>query len=76
MMQVSDICHALGRAKIASRLRVGTPAVSNAATAGVFPAHWFDIIEVMCVERGIECPRCLFSFKRVDDAADISPSAA
>lgn len=56
------ICDHLGRAKIASAVRVGVTAVSNAAVDNRFPARWFFVVKQLCDEAGIACPASLFSF--------------
>ncbi len=64
---VSSICDTIGRRRIALALRVTLTSVSNHVTAGLFPARWFDVIEGLCLARGLECPRTLFSFVRPDE---------
>ncbi|MFC4731761.1 hypothetical protein [Salipiger abyssi] len=69
MMTVSDICDALGRKKMESRLGVSKAAISNAVSDGVFPSAWYEVISDMCREHRIECPTPIFNFRRPTDAA-------
>lgn len=64
MNSVSEICDAIGRAKLAALLNVKRSAVSNAAVSGQFPAKWFDVVDVEAERLGIDCPRSLFAFVR------------
>lgn len=59
-----EICDALGRAKIAARIGCKVTAVSNCVTPNQFPAQWYVILEEMCREHDMTCPRKLFSFRR------------
>lgn len=34
---------------------------------GVIPSSWFDGIEQLCAQKGIQCDRSLFSFKTYDE---------
>lgn len=61
-LSVAAICEAVGRRRISVEIGVKATAVSNAVSNGKFPAHWFDVIERLCGEVGVECPRSLFSF--------------
>jgi hypothetical protein len=62
MITASDICDALGRRNMAQRLGVSKTAISNAAVDGTFPARWYLVLSTMCDERGVPCPKELFSF--------------
>jgi hypothetical protein len=53
----------LGVDNLASRLRVTTHSIRHARVTGLFPASWFDVIDGMCRERKMDCPRDLFNFK-------------
>ena len=64
MMTTTQLAEALGRKRMAQALGVGLTAVSNAVVSGQFPAAWFDTLEAMAQERGVECPRHLFGFRR------------
>lgn len=66
------ICDALGRKRMAERLGVGLPAISNAAADGQFPAKWFAVLRDMCAEAGVECPEALFKFIGADPVAKAS----
>lgn len=57
------IIDALGRAAMAARLKIHRKTVSDAYAADRMPASWFDVVEAMCVEEGITCPRSAFYFK-------------
>lgn len=63
MTDVSTICDKLGRDAIMRRLGVGKTAISNAVTAGKFPASWYAGLSDMCAASGIECPLEAFSFR-------------
>lgn len=69
MTHASIICEAVGRQRISKEVGVGLTAVSNAAVTGKFPASWFDVVERLCIAKGVECPRSSFSFKEKEDAA-------
>ena len=59
---VESLCDAIGRGVIAKALGCGRTAVSNAVVKGKFPASWFEVIEALAHERGLEAPRSLFNF--------------
>lgn len=61
-LSVAAICEAVGRRRISAEIGVKATAVSNAVSNEKFPAHWFDVIERLCGEVGVECPRSLFTF--------------
>jgi hypothetical protein len=63
MITASHICSKIGRAELAKALGVGLSAVSNAATAGIFPASWYAVVRECCASHGIDCPTSIFSFK-------------
>lgn len=48
---------------IMARLNVSFHMIRYARTSGVFPANWFNDIDEMCREVGIECPRNIFNWK-------------
>lgn len=58
----AEICDALGRSTIAAQLNVRVTAVSNAVTDGKFPARWFLVMSKLCEDRGLLCPKELFTF--------------
>jgi len=71
-VEVSRIIKTLGSEAIEQAVGVGRSSVSNALWKGAFPALWFDQIETLCRERGIECPRHCFKWaprRRDEDAA-------
>ena len=76
MCNVQHIAEALGQTKIAARVGVGSTAVNNAVTRGVFPCSWYFILKSMCEAEGIECRRELFNFKASSEAADIVTSSS
>lgn len=71
---VALICDALGRRRIAVAVGVKLTSVSNAVTAGIFPARWFDVIDGLCREASLDCPRTLFAFVRSSETADPTTS--
>jgi hypothetical protein len=76
MANTSTIISALGADVIQALCGVGEFSVRAARRDGQFPASWFDAIDGACLERGIDCPRDLFAFKRVradEAAADAEP---
>ena len=48
---------------IMARLGVSFHMIRYARTSGVFPANWFNDIDGMCRDAGIECPRDLFNWR-------------
>ncbi|WP_226560762.1 hypothetical protein [Salipiger thiooxidans] len=44
----------------------GFKTVALHVSKGVIPAAWFDVVDALCKEDGLETPRYLFSFKRPD----------
>ena len=68
MKSTSDIINAIGPDAIQSICQVGEFSIRAAKREGKFPASWFDAIERACSDRGIQCPRDLFAFKRPQDA--------
>lgn len=64
MSNVQTIVARLGRKRIAERGDVTVQAVGNAVLSGLFPAHWYDFMENLCAEEGVECPRGAFKWQR------------
>lgn len=62
-MNVENIIKKVGYTKLAAELGVHRTAIVNAKRNAVFPAAWFDTIDRLCEERGIECPRKLFNWR-------------
>jgi len=60
MINTQNIADAVGRAKMAEALEVGATAVSKAVVGGKFPPSWLSVMEILCAEVGIDCPRELF----------------
>lgn len=59
---VSQIVAALGPEVIEAELNVSDHAIRAAKYKGFFSGRWFDAIEAMCAEAGIDCPRSAFNF--------------
>ena len=55
-----QVAERLGRAKIGSAVGVGLTAVSNAVVAGLFPASWYDDMDRLGRDTGVEVPRSVF----------------
>ena len=57
------IADALGRAKIAAAVQVGTSAVSNHVTrSGRFPSDWWLPVKTLADQRGVRISEAAFSF--------------
>ena len=59
-----DVIRALGE----ERMRVGLGLKNGSAIRvrvgeGTFPADWLDVLEKMCAEKGLNCPRELFNMR-------------
>lgn len=64
MMTVTDLIEKIGRDEFMDRLqliREQVWAVENKTNK--FPSSWYDSIEQLCLDKGIECPRNLFSWR-------------
>ena len=59
----AEIIKCLGASRIAEAIGVAENAVSMAKGRKKFPPSWYDVLDAMCAERGIDCPRELFNFK-------------
>lgn len=67
---VGEICEVIGRKVLAQRVGVRPTAVSNAVVDGQFPARWYFVVEALCREHDIECPKECFTFITLrEDAA-------
>lgn len=66
---VVQITDALGIDVICRRLDVSASSVRAARTKGLFPALWFNEIETMCAEAGLQCPRDVFYWKVSEEQA-------
>lgn len=64
MTTIHDIITQIGAETIMADCQVGEFSIRAAKRDGKFPASWFDAIESACAQRGIQCPRELFAFKR------------
>lgn len=64
MSSPHEIIRAVGAERAATALDVGPASVRVQLSRGVLPASWFDILEALCVEAGIPCPRSAFNFKK------------
>ena len=69
---VLSITDELTTAEICRRLGVSSHSVRHARFMGRFPARWFDPLEAMCAEAGIECPRSAFHWISADENDDAS----
>ena len=63
---------AVGRKQIASALGIKDTAVSNAVVRGKFPSSWFNVLEAVARDAGIDCPRGMFRFKHGDSSQNVS----
>lgn len=63
--QMKRIVAALTAEAIAREVGGAPKTVINHIDTGRFPASWYLVVSRMCLERGIECPHRLFSFKGV-----------
>ena len=70
MSKATDIIDALGRPAIKERLNVGMTTISAAYVDGILPSAWFNVIEKMANEKGIDCPRDAFRFKPTAEPSD------
>ncbi|MEM8616775.1 MAG: hypothetical protein AAGF20_07550 [Pseudomonadota bacterium] len=53
----------LGTKAIVERLGVSKQSVSDAVSAGSFPAMWYEQLSALAKERGESCPINLFNMK-------------
>jgi hypothetical protein len=60
---VINIIDTLTPDAIMQRLGVSFHMIRYARTSGAFPAGWYDHIESMCRDVGIECPREIFNWR-------------
>lgn len=60
---VTHIIDTLGSDRLQNALGVSRHSIKNARWEGVFPSAWFNMIEALCVDAGIECPRHAFRWK-------------
>jgi hypothetical protein len=66
---------------IMARLDVSFHMIRYARSSGVFPSGWYDDIDKMCRDAGLECPRNLFNWNsarrqaRATSAADTRGAA-
>jgi hypothetical protein len=63
MKQIILITDTLGSEAMQRRLGVSHHAIRAARTAGKFPAAWYDVLDGMCRDAGLDCPRSAFTFK-------------
>lgn len=64
METTRSIIDALGRRQFLMRSGLSKQALIRPFAENQFPANWFQILDEMCAERGIDCPRDLFAFRR------------
>lgn len=62
--KVKEITDAIGN-ELPDALDVKPRSVRAAREFGVFPASWFNVVEHLCEENGIECPRDAFNFRDI-----------
>ncbi|KPU83767.1 hypothetical protein JI58_07600 [Marinosulfonomonas sp. PRT-SC04] len=53
----------IGSAAIEKACDVSEYSVRAAKRKGAFPASWFVVLDGLCHDAGIECPRAIFNFK-------------
>lgn len=75
-MTPSQFTETIGRRLIADALGVGPTAVGNAVVAGAFPSSWFDVLEMIAEEHGLECPRSMFSFRASASTRNVEATSA
>ncbi|WP_145398566.1 hypothetical protein [Paracoccus sulfuroxidans] len=73
---VHQITDTLGADAICAALNVTSHSVRGARTSGVFPASWYDVLQSMCIEMGIPCPRNAFNWKGLAKISGNYPSHA
>jgi len=69
---VHQIIETLTPDAIMARLGVSFHMIRYARTSGVFPASWYDDIEKMSRDAGIDCPRDLFNWKSANNVGTAS----
>ena len=75
MITARTIIHTIGRKECLRRCGLSKQALTRPLNENALPAAWFDLIETMCDEAGIYCPRYLFKFlKPVEGSAEILPA--
>lgn len=62
MNLAEHIADALGRKRIQLLVGRTQSAVSNAVSAGLFPASWYPVIRDECDRQGVDCPAEAFRF--------------
>ena len=70
MKDTSELADALGRKDMAHALGVGLTAISNRLSDDKLPAGWFDALEALAKQKGKECPRHLFAWRRAETSSD------
>lgn len=63
MENTKSIVKAIGSATIEKACDVSEYSVRAAKRKGIFPASWFVVLDDLCHDAGIECPRTIFNFK-------------
>jgi hypothetical protein len=61
---VHRITRELGAEAVAETVGVSLHSVRAARAAGAFPANWYELLKVVCDERGIPVPLSAFNMKR------------
>lgn len=70
METTRSIIDAIGRRQFLTRSGLSKQALIRPFAENQFPANWFQILDEMCAERGIDCPRVLFAFRRPFSESD------
>lgn len=65
---------AIGAANIKAALGVKDGSIVKARREGI-PALWFDVMDQMCADMGIECPRSAFNFKNPVRPGNVASSS-
>lgn len=60
---VHTITDALDRDELCRRLDVKPRMIAKVRHDRMFPARWFHVVDVMCRDAGIECPRDAFNWQ-------------
>lgn len=67
---VAHIIDTLGSEALQHALGVTRHSIKNARWEGVFPSAWFDRVDALCRDAGIECPRECFKWRYGPPAED------
>ena len=70
MKTCNEIIDKLTPDAMVSRLSLTKHSIARAKDRREMPASWFVVVDAMCIEKGIHCPRDFFSFKADTGGAD------